>query len=185
MANLRAAISTNTMTLLNARISGSGSTRFSRRTALSLNWNVRVLEFRQQEPEILSQNAKRSNAVGRRKEMKAGLPWRRVQRSHMISLLSEADRWEADGKVREDGCVWHLRTAKKNQTRERYWIGISETLKKKKRGGGAIFWGWASNHTSCPDIRHFLSILFFTGHKCMLALQLAYHHPKTRANSTK
>lgn len=53
--------------------------------------------------------------------------------------------------------VWHLRTAKKNQTRERYWIGISETFKKK---GGTIFWGWASNHTSCPDIRHFYPFLY-------------------------
>lgn len=133
MANLRAAISTNTMTLLNARISGSGSTKFSRRTALSLNWNVRVLEFRQQKPEILSQNAQRSNAVGRRKEMKAGLPWRRVQRSHMISLLWEADRWEADRKVREDGCVAFKDSQEKSDQRK---VLNWHQWNFKKKGGG-------------------------------------------------
>lgn len=181
MANLRAATSTNTMTLLNARISGSGSTRFSRRTALSLNWNVRVLEFRQQEPEILEQNAKRSNAVGLRKEMKAGLPWRRVQRSHMISLLWEADRWEADGKVREDGCVAFKDSQEKSDQRKilnwRQW-----NFFLKKVGDCVLGLSIESHVLSWYQT---LSILFFTGRKCMLALQLPCHHPKTRANSTK
>lgn len=182
MADLRAAISTNTMTLLNARISGSGSTTFSRRTALSLNWNVRVLESRQQEPEILSQNAQRSNAVGRRKEMKAGLPWRRVQRSHMISLLWEADRWEADGKVREDGCVAFKDSQEKSDQRKLLnWHQWNFFFKKK--GGDYVLGLSIESHVL--SWYQTLSIRFITGRKCMLALQLACHHPKTPANSTK